>query len=199
MKKTEQVEVKYIKLSNAFLLAFICLVLGFIGGNVYSVYKAGPDSGFSSISMPNPSAGRPAAVPTDRIAALVKETTADPGNMAAWMELGNLYFDSDQADKAISAYTRYIEINPKNPDVWTDLGVMYREVGQSPKALDCFEEAMRLDPRHEQSRFNKGIVLMHDMKDAAAAVEAWKNLERINPLFTAPNGQTIRDLIARAK
>ena len=47
----------------------------------------------------------------------------------------------------------------------------------------------------ENARFNKGIVLLHDLKDKEGAVAAWEGLLEINPVAVAPNGQSVDELI----
>lgn len=196
MKKQETLEVKYIKFNNALIIAFICLLIGFIAGNIYSVYKGDPSGAGSQFSSPGVVTQ---AVQQDRIQILEKEVNSNPDNTLAWLELGNLYFDSDQPAKSIQAYDTYLKKEPGNPNVWTDLGIMYRRNSQFVQALDAFNKAATLSPRHEQSLFNKGIVLLYDMKDKEAALEAWRELEKINPLFVAPNGRNIKELIDSVK
>ncbi len=200
MKKQEEIEVRYVKLSTMLLIAFLCLLAGFIGGNIYSVYKGG-DSGSAAAFSPfqNPSGSPSAAQKNQKIKALEDIVKSDPDNSSAWLDLGNAYFDMDKPKDAIRAYKEYLKRIPDDPNGWTDMGVMYRRNGQSAQALDAFDKAISLNPLHQQSRFNKGIVLLHDMKDPQAALKAWKELEKINPNFTAPNGQPLRDLIATVK
>jgi len=200
MKKTETVQIKYIKLSNALLAAFICLVLGFVGGNIYSVYKGGEQAaGRSSAGFSNPSADRSNDQKDQQIKALEEAVKQDPDNIIAWLDLGNLYFDSDHFEGAIRAYEKYLKRDPNNPNVLTDLGVMYRRSGQAALALDSFNKAILASPAHQQSRFNKGIVLLHDMNDPPAALKAWKELQNINPNFHSPSGQSLQDLISSVK
>ena len=196
MKKQETVEVKYIKLNNALIIAFICLLIGFIAGNLYDVLK-GAQAGLSSPAYSPGSAG--ISTDSDRIKALEKEVQSNPDNHFAWLELGNLYFDSGQPDKAIPAYSAYLKIKPDNPDVLTDLGVMYRRTRQFVKALEMFDRAAAISPGHQQSRFNRGIVLLNDMKDKEAALQAWQEVERINPQFLGPDGRSIREMIESIK
>ena len=99
--------------------------------------------------------------PTDyvsRIAEAEKIVAKDPKNLNAWLSLGNDYFDTEQAQKAINAYGKVLEIEPNNPNVLTDQGVMYRKVGWYDKALANFEKAQKLDPKHLQSLYNIGVV-----------------------------------------
>ena len=102
-------------------------------------------------------------------------------NLPAWVELGNLYFDSDRPQEAIEAYRQYLATKPDNPDVRTDMGVMYRKLGQSDKALEEFGKAAQSDPKHANSRYNIGIVLLHDKQNIRAAIKAWEEVLKINP------------------
>ena len=76
---------------------------------------------------------------------------------------------------------KHLELNPNNADVWTDMGVMYRRKGRPDGALRAFNKAIEINPHHQQSRFNKGIVLMHDLKNPEAGVRAWQELVSIYP------------------
>ena len=67
--------------------------------------------------------------------------------------------------------------------------------GNPKEAVASFDRAIAVDPKHETARFNKGIVLLHDLKDEKGAIAAWRGLLEINPLAMAPNGQTVDELI----
>lgn len=173
-------------------VAAFCLVLGFISGVVFSVYRS---TGSAPVAMPT--AAQPDIVDRTReLDHLVKETAQNPGNVTAWIQLGNLYFDTDAPAKAIWAYRKSLELDPGNPDVWTDLGVMYRRSNQPQEAVKAFDEAIRIDPQHEVSRFNKGIVQIHDLNNPAAGIKAWEELLAINPLAMAPSGKSVDELVA---
>jgi hypothetical protein len=58
---------------------------------------------------------------------------------------------------------------------------------------------MQIDPKHEISRFNKGIVLFHDLKDEKGAIAAWESLLAINPEAKSPSGQAVRQLVDHIK
>ena len=49
------------------------------------------------------------------------------------------------------------------------------------------------------SRFNKGIVLMHDLNDIKGAIKAWEDLLQINPVAVAPNGMSVDQLVQSMK
>lgn len=191
----------YVKKSSLLLACFIALAAGFLGGVALSAYKFR-----SAVSLPAPGPGQqPASVPAvskeraDAIEALKRETSQNPGNVKAWIELGNHYFDADEFEKSIHAYEQALALDPKNANTLTDLGVMYRRNGQLQKAVAAFDSAMTVDPMHETSRFNKGIVLMHDLNDRKGAIEAWEGLIRINPLVKSANGIPIKEMLEKLK
>ncbi len=129
------------------------------------------------------------------IDSLLAQTKANPGNVSAWIRLGNNYFDTDQYEEAIQAYTRALDLDPTNPNVITDMGVMYRRSGNPEKAVETFDRAIAADPTHQTSRLNKGIVLLNDLGDTQGAVAAWEGLLKINPYFMMGNDRSLQDLV----
>jgi tetratricopeptide (TPR) repeat protein len=106
---------------------------------------------------------------------------ADPGNRAAWVQLGNDYFDTHQREKAIEAYGKALALDPNDANVITDQGVMYRELGDFDRAIASFEKASKIDPTHVQSLFNLGVVWSADKKDPARAAAAWRKVIEVAP------------------
>ena len=197
-KKQKMDQGKYVRKETLYMVSLLALAVGFFGGVVFAVFKSDPKA-------PVPSApaqmGTPAPSPadSDRIAALERQTQADPGNAKAWTDLGNAYFDSNQFEASISAYRKSLELNPNNANVWTDMGVMYRRNGKPEEAIKAFDQAIAVDPKHEISRMNKGIVLLHDLNDIKGAIEAWEGLLVINPIAMAPNRISIDQMVTELK
>jgi cytochrome c-type biogenesis protein CcmH/NrfG len=195
MAKTTQPELKqHMRKETALLIALLALAAGFFGGVFFGVYKSGP----SVTGMPAGGTAAPREV-QDQIAALEKETQQNPSNVAAWIDLGNAYFDTDQYKKSIQAYSKALELKPDNADVWTDMGVMYRKEGRPQDAIKAFDRAIAINPKHEVSRLNKGIVLFHDLKDTAGAIQAWEGLLAINPMAMAPGGMSVDQMVQSLK
>ena len=164
----------------------IAFAAGFICWAVAAVYKLNPAAA--------PEHAEHSQV-EEMAAALEAEVERNPENLEAWVQLGNIYYDHDQAPKAVHAYEKALALAPDNADLLTDLGVMYRRTGNPEQAVASFDRAIAADPSHETARFNKGVVLMHDLNDKAGAIAAWKALADIAPLFTAPNGQSLDEVI----
>jgi cytochrome c-type biogenesis protein CcmH/NrfG len=133
------------------------------------------------------------------IQSLEQEIQKHPDNVELWIQLGNSYFDSNMFQKAVDAYQKALEIEPDNASVLTDMGVMYRRLKQPEKAIEAFDKAASIDPSHEMCRFNKGIVLMHDLNDKDGAIKTWEELVKINPLAKGPNGILITEFIDKIK
>ena len=188
----------YIKTSNMYLAVLVALAVGFLGGVVFSSYRS---SGMLPTAADTGTAG-PVPISQEQretLAALIKATQTTPDNVNAWTQLGHFYFDSGEYEKAIQAYEKSLQLDGSRPDVWTDLGVMYRRTGNPDKALECFDRALKLDSRHEVALFNKGVVLMHDLKKPKAALEAWQKLIEINPNAKTPDGQSVKAMIDQIK
>jgi len=200
-KETQVGRNGYVKKETMLVAAIITLVVGFVGGVTYSSFKFGTGTPVQT-SVPSQQTSRDQGVSekqADMIQSFEKETSQNPENVEAWIQLGNLYFDTNRFKKAIRAYKKSLELNHNNPDVWTDLGVMYRRSSQPIGAIEAFEKAIEIDPNHETSRFNKGIVLMHDLNDREGAIKAWEGLIKVNPLASTPNGQPVMELVEKLK
>jgi cytochrome c-type biogenesis protein CcmH/NrfG len=179
----------------------IALVVGVLLGIVFSSFKSGtiPLSG-QQASQPQQGQGPGLSQQqASQIMDLEQRVAANPQDVEAWTQLGHVYFDTDRPEQAIRAYSKSLELRPDNPDVLTDLGVMYRRAGRFQEAIASFDKASALGPRHEQSRFNKGIVLMYDLGDIPAAIAAWEDLLKVNPMAQTGNGVPISQLIEEAR
>ena len=186
----------YIKSQTA--VAYICLALaiGFVGGIALTVYKLNTTQSFT---QQQPQQQQQPANQDGMLEALEDEVKRNSANVGAWVQLGHMYFDRGEHEKAIQAYEKSLELSPGNTNVLTDLGIMYRRSGNPEKAVELFDKVIKIDPQQENARFNKGIVLLHDLKDKEGAVAAWEGLLEINPVAVAPNGQSVDELIQQYK
>ena len=183
------------------IVSVIMLIIGFFGGVVVTIYKSAPVVPGQQANM-NQTKEETQAISNEvatKIFELEKKTSASPDDLEAWTELGHLYFDSNNFDKAIWAYKKSLELDPNNADVLTDLGIMYRRIGKPEEAIKCFDKAIKLNPDHEIARFNKGIVLMHDLNDVDGAVKVWEELVKLNPDAKTPSGQSVKEMLQRFK
>lgn len=185
----------YIKSQTVLIYVCLALAIGFVSGIALTIYKMDSESAFTHQQPQQNQQGNK----DDMLRALKEEVAQNPDNAGAWVQLGHMYFDRNEPKKAIHAYEKSLELSPDNTNVLTDLGIMYRRNGDPEKAVELFDRVTQLDPQQENARFNKGIVLLHDLKDKDGAVAAWEELLEINPVAMAPNGQSVDELIQEYK
>lgn len=200
-----------VKTQTMAVAVVVALVVGFMGGVIYSSVQGGGSGGGYSpapqqAASPSPAKGGAPSPPASvnpqmasNILSLEQRVAANANDAEAWMQLGNTYFDTNNFAKAINAYNRYLALQPNNPNVLTDLGIMYRNNGQPTEAIAAFDRAMAIDPQHVQAPFNKGIVLMNDVHDHQGAIAVWQKLVDANPGVTAGNGMPVSRVIEDAK
>jgi len=195
------------KKETVILLVVIAFLVGFISGATVAILR-GTKSAEKPAMVQKPQMappGAPVQAPKgpDALEAVSKINTLkeivkkDPKNLPAWVEMGNLYFDTDQPKEAIEAYSQYLAIKPDNPDVRTDMGIMYRKLEQFDRAIEEFRKAAEGDPKHINSRYNIGLVLLHDKQDIKGAVKAWEDYLRVDP--NSERAQRIRAQIDKMK
>ncbi len=178
------------KKESAILAIVIAFIVGFITGATVAILKGRPGGqrpvvaqtapGTETAPVPESQTISPAET-AEKVKALKDILQKDPKNLSAWVELGNIYFDTNQPQEAIDAYSKYLAIKPDNPDVRTDMGIMYRKLGDFDRALKEFQAAAQSDPKHANSRYNMGIVLLHDKHDIKGAIKAWEEYLKVDP------------------
>ncbi|PID73387.1 MAG: hypothetical protein CSB33_03895 [Desulfobacterales bacterium] len=187
-----------------YMAVFLAFLVGFFSGIVLTVTKMRGLNAMPSSSRPagitaanqGEGAGPSRDEAVHRMMDTLRQKAArEPDNAEAWMQLGHLYFDHGDVDKAADAYRNVLKLDPDNADIWTDLGVMYRRSGRPDEALAAFDRAVAIARTHEIARFNKGVVLLHDLKRGDEALSEWRALLAVNPAFTTPGGQPLEELI----
>ena len=179
------------KKETVILVVVVAFLVGFISGaTLFAVVKGkksapatavAPKPQMAPADVPEPAPqGPPPAEVASKIQVLKDIVQKDPKNLAAWVELGNLYFDTQKPNEAIQAYSQYLAAKPDNPDVRTDMGIMYRSLGDFDRAIEEFRKAAQSDPKHVNSRYNIGLVLLHDKQDIKGAIKAWEDFLKVD-------------------
>jgi cytochrome c-type biogenesis protein CcmH/NrfG len=97
------------------------------------------------------------------------------------VQLGNLYFDAERYQDAVSWYDQALKLSPKDVNVSTDLGVAYYQLNQADRALEQFEYSLRVDPKHAKTLLNQGIVRAFGKQDLKGAAVSWQKLLEVAP------------------
>jgi tetratricopeptide (TPR) repeat protein len=139
----------------------------------------------------SPEALNQAAAP---MLAQLKDRPNDPNLLA---KIGNFYYDSQAYPQAIDYYQKSLAVRANDPDVRTDMGTAMWYSGDADGALKEFDKSLSYNPTHNQTLFNRGVVLMQGKNDPKDAIASWQTLLKINPNY--PERARVEQLIAQAQ
>ncbi len=176
------------------------LLVGWIIGTQQGAGPA-PAAAVAAATGP-PAAQMPATPPpppldVQRAADLERQANAAPANAAIRVDLGNLYFDAERFDMAISWYEAALKIDPKNVNASTDLGVSYYSSNQIDRALAQFDHSLSIDAAHTKTLLNQGIVRAFGKQDLEGATKSWEYLVSIAP--NSPEAARAKEALAAVK
>ena len=91
-----------------------------------------------------------------------------PHLAAAYNNLGMLYFDGHDYQRAVEVLQRGLELNANMPGATAMLGMSYFQIGRNDKAQPLLESALRANPKDDQVE----MVLIHVLINAQRLQEA---------------------------
>ncbi len=172
------------------------LLIGFLGGVVFTVYKSPAIT--SQLSGTRQKASNQPDWP-QHISHLKEGIAKDPNNTEMWAQLANAYYKTQDYQKSIETYLKLISLLDESTKPYQDLGVVYRRDGQFENAIDAFEKAIAQDSENIQALFNIGVVQYHDLEDEARAKKTWEKVAKVKPDFQLSTGQTLQQLLEKLK
>src|SRR5713226_5743093 len=96
--------------------------------------------------------------------------------------LGESYFMSGKAEKAIEEFKTLIQLDP-SPRSYTFMGLSYRHLGRFDEARKYFQEGLKKDPRNAFCLFNIGYI-EERQGNHTRAEELFQQALRSNPNFS---------------
>ena len=177
--------------SIAFGIAGIAfgLIAGWIIGSQQAPSRQPPAQATTS-QAPAQANTRAAVIDEAKVTALKSVAEREPSNAKPRIDLGNLYFDAERYDDAITWYEAALKLTPRDVNLSTDLGVCYYYTNQPDKALAQFDKSLAIDPKHAKTLLNLGIVRAFGKQDLAGATKAWEQVMAIDP--NSPEGQAAK-------
>jgi tetratricopeptide (TPR) repeat protein len=170
------------------------LIAGWIIGSQQAVVRppsaAAPQTTSSAAASGASGATRAAVLDENQVTALKSVAAREVSNPTPRTQLGNLYFDAERYDDAITWYAEALKLAPNDVNVSTDLGVSYYYSNQPDKALEQFDRSLKLDPTHAKTLLNVGIVKAFGKQDLVGASEAWQQVIKVAP--DGPEGQAAK-------
>ena len=199
--------------TQSYVLALITLIVGIgigwlvrgsYGNNETTTASTSAPAASNSGSFQVPSFGQssggqrlsPEAL-NQAAAPLLSQLQSRPNDPVLLANLGNLYYDSQVYPQAIEYYQKSLAVRPSDPDVRTDMGTAMWYSGDPDGALKEFAKSLSYDPSHNQTLFNRGVVLMQGKNDPKGAIASWQTLLKINPNY--PERARVEQMIAQAQ
>ena len=172
--------------SESIVFAVSGILFGLIAGWILGSQQASgrgsiPAAAPPAASAPAANSNQAAVLDENKAQALRTVAEQNPSDEATRVQLGNLYFDAERYNDAITWYEAALKINPKDPNVSTDLGVAYYYLNQADRAIKQFEHSLTMDAKHTKTLLNMGIVKAFGKQDLAGAAEAWQQVVALAP------------------
>ena len=96
--------------------------------------------------------------------------------------IGNIYRDMPDFNKAIEYYNRSVEIDPESGSVYANRAVAYHGSGQTGKALQDYNRALELEPTNPEALFSRAAMFI-DGGHLDAALKDLDLLIQVEPNF----------------
>jgi tetratricopeptide (TPR) repeat protein len=189
--------------SDAIAFAVAGVMFGLLAGWVIGSQQAGSRTPAAipaqTATSSTPAGSSSQAVPLDeaRVASLKQAASQEPSDPALRVQLGNMYFDAERFDEAITWYADALKLDPTDVNVSTDLGVSYYYTNQADRALEQFDRSLDLDPTHTKTILNMGIVKAFGKQDLEGAAAAWAKVVELAP--DSPEGQAAKGALERMR
>ena len=106
----------------------------------------------------------------------------DPNHLGALNNLGVIFKNIKQIQKAINCYEKVIKIYPDHFDAHNNLGNAFKELGDFHKAKDCYEKVIKIYPDHLESHYNLGVAYS-DLDETQKAKDCYEKAIEIDPNY----------------
>jgi tetratricopeptide (TPR) repeat protein len=147
------------------------------------VYNAGATSvpGFTGTPAPEAPAGA-AQIDQARVTELMQKITADPKDVTALQELGDIYFAVGDYSTAGGWMEKILAADPKNLTARLALGAAAFNLGKSADAESQWRQVLELDPENVEAHYDLGFMyLSQDPPDMANVKAEWNKVIEIAP------------------
>ncbi len=130
---------------------------------------------------PQQAAGGGPPAPVQRLLTELRgRLQTNPNDLAAIVNLANLYFDAGKFPQAVAYYRRALALDPENPDTRTDYATALHGENHDLDALAQLQRVLARRPHFPEALFNEGIVA-NAIGRRTEAVAAFETFLRVAP------------------
>jgi tetratricopeptide (TPR) repeat protein len=163
----------------------VLLLVALAAAVIFGVYKWGGDSGVPAISGQPTDSSSAAAAPqldTAKVGAAMQKISANPKDVAALKELGDLYFQAGDYPTAIEWESKALEIEPQDVTALLALGAAQFNSGDSEGAKANWKKVVKIDSRNAEAHYDLGfLALSVEPVDMDTAKAEWQKVVDIDP------------------
>lgn len=94
----------------------------------------------------------------EKESSILGQLAANPENAALISRLGDLYFESEQFERAIAEYVKALELEPDDKDTYNDLGLAYHYTGKYELSVEQLNKGIEIDPDFQRLWLSLGYV-----------------------------------------
>jgi|TARA_B110000037_G_scaffold177276_1_gene202590 tetratricopeptide (TPR) repeat protein len=105
----------------------------------------------------------------------------NPNHTGALNNLGAIFKELKDYQKAKKFYEKSIEINPNYAVAYNNLGAIFMELKDYQKGKGCFEKAIEINPNYVNANYNLGVI-KDKLKNFKEAASMYKKALDLNPL-----------------
>ena len=125
-------------------------------------------------------------------APLIAKLGADPKNPDLLAQIGAIYHQNQQFKQAATYYSRAVEAAPADGPVRTKLATALFRAGDANGAINQLEEVLKRAPKDANALFDLGFIKLQARNDTKGALEAWKQLLKLNPQLPAERRELVQ-------
>jgi Tfp pilus assembly protein PilF len=119
--------------------------------------------------------------PMERIVeAYERAVQLDPNTAGAHVNLGTVYFNSRQWEKAEQCYRKAVEIDPEYALAHFNLANLFDERSDRARALFHYRAALKINPRYSDAHYNLAL-LYQSSGEVMSAIRHWNTYLKLDP------------------
>jgi tetratricopeptide (TPR) repeat protein len=98
-----------------------------------------------------------------------------PRDLAARLDLADLYLESGNTSAAAAQYLMALQIDPRNAEAQAKLGFLLYQGGKAEEGLRAVNGALAVDPAYPEALYYKGVILLRALGRPAEAAAAFRS------------------------
>ncbi len=130
--------------------------------------------------VPQNAAGGPPAPVMRLLVEMRDRLQRNPNDLAALVNLANMYFDSAKYPQAIAYYKRALVLDPANPDTRTDYATALHAQNDDLESLAQLKQVLDVRPNFPEALFNEGVVA-NAIGRRTMAIAAFRRFLKVAP------------------